>query len=210
MRSLIALIATLVVTFVAACGSEPQIVEADAAVTSPPPPPAEASEQLPPTRFGETVTTSVGLAVPVPEGWVVDEPASSMRLAQLRIPGPAGGDDDGEVVLFYFGPDQGGGVEANLDRWRGQIQQTAAEADTTDIDRRDGPVGAITVLDATGTYVAEVRPGSGQRLNVPGQRLIAAVVETERGPVFFKGVGPEATMASARADFDAMLDALSF
>jgi len=178
-----------------------------------PPPAAEApdepAEPAIATAFGETLATNLGLAIPVPEGWSVEEPASSMRLAQLGVPG-AGGAGEGQVVVYYFGPGQGGGVEANLDRWRGQLEQTEAETAATRIDRFDSAVGPVTLLDAAGTYVAETRPGSGRRLDEPDTRMLAAVVETERGAVFFKGVGPEPTMAAARDELRAMIDALGF
>ena len=54
---------------------------------------------------------------------------------------------------------------------------------------------AVTLLDVPGTYVASVRPGSSERLNKPGFRLLAAVVETPIGPFFFKLTGPARTVA---------------
>jgi len=53
----------------------------------------------------------------------------------------------------------------------------------------------ITLVDVSGTYVAEVTPGSAERLNKPGFRQRAAVIETAEGPYFIKLVGPAATVA---------------
>ena len=50
-------------------------------------------------------------------------------------------------------------------------------------------------MDVSGTYVAEVTPGSAERFNKPGFRQLAAVVETPDGPHFVKVVGPAATVA---------------
>ncbi len=52
----------------------------------------------------------------------------------------------------------------------------------------------LTTLDLTGTYVAEVRPGSAEYHNKVGYRLIAAVVETPGGPYFVKLTGPADTV----------------
>ena len=41
---------------------------------------------------------------------------------------------------------------------------------------------AVTQLDVSGIYAAEVRPGSRMRYHKPGYRLKAAVVETPAGP----------------------------
>ena len=41
-----------------------------------------------------------------------------MRAATYTTGGDA---EPGEVAVFYFGPGQGGGVQANIDRWIGQF-----------------------------------------------------------------------------------------
>ena len=56
-----------------------------------------------------------------------------------------------------------------------------------------------------GTYVAAVRPGAAERLDKPGYRLLAAVVETPLGPYFFKLTGPARTIARWDAAFDSSL-----
>ena len=43
-----------------------------------------------------------------------------MRRAQYRVPGSAG---DGEGVVYYFGPGQGGGPMENAHRWAGMFKQ---------------------------------------------------------------------------------------
>src|SRR5262245_1757912 len=41
----------------------------------------------------------------LPEGWEQEPPSSNMRIAQARIPRSAGDGEDGELGVFYFGPD---------------------------------------------------------------------------------------------------------
>jgi hypothetical protein len=47
----------------------------------------------------------------------------------------------------------------------------------------------------------------GPSTSVPGQRLLAAVVEGTGGPWFFKLTGPDATVQAARDPFLAMIKA---
>jgi hypothetical protein len=131
-----------------------------------------------------------------PEGWVAKAPASSMRVAEFTLPKAAGDAEDASLGVFFFGG-QGGSVDANLDRWIGQMTQPDGRA-SKDVARttRLSPRGLpITLVDLTGTYVAEVSPGSTERFNKPGFRLRAAVIETKEGPYFVKLTGPEKTVA---------------
>ena len=66
----------------------------------------------------------------------------------------------------------------------------------------------VTMVDVSGTYVAEVRPGAAEHYNKPGFRLRAAVVETPRGPYYIKLTGPAKTVAAADADYMALLTSL--
>jgi hypothetical protein len=132
-----------------------------------------------------------------PPGWVSKAPASSMRVAEFTLPRAQNDAEDAELTVYFFGG-QGGTVQANLDRWIGQMAQPAGRpfkdaAKTTTLQTRTGL--KVSLVDVAGTYVAEVKPGSTERFNKPGFRLRAAVVETTRGPYFVKLTGPAATVA---------------
>jgi hypothetical protein len=62
----------------------------------------------------------------------------------------------------------------------------------------------VTLLDVSGTMQPS-NMGTGPETPQPGWRMLAAVVEGPGGPWFFKATGPEATLAAARDDFEAML-----
>ncbi len=141
-----------------------------------------------------------------PAEWIEEPGASPMRVAQFRLPRVPGDPEDGELVVFYFGGG-GGTVEANLERWIGQMEQPDGRssfeiASTTAFDANGLDV---TLLDVPGTYVAAVRPGAAERLDKPDFRLLAAVVETPAGPWFFKLTGPARTIARWDAPFGAFL-----
>jgi hypothetical protein len=165
-------------------------------------PQSEASPPAAPTGAETTATDGAVIVVPgarfaAPAGWILREPSSSMRLAEAEIPG-----DGGPAVLtvFFFGPGGGGGTEANLQRWAGQI---AAETDPV---RAGFEVDGYTVstIAVEGTLQPS-RMGTGPTEAVPGSKLVGAVVEGPGGPWFFKMTGPAATVASAEHEFEAML-----
>ncbi len=140
-----------------------------------------------------------GIAFTLPEPWREEPPSSSMRMAQAIIPGPAG---DGQLTIFFFGVGGGGGIEANLQRWAGQVQINDGEEpfrDTFDA----GPF-KVHYMELGGTILPS-RMGTGPTTAQPNQRLMGAVVEGPGGPWFFKATGPEATMDSQRAAFKKML-----
>jgi hypothetical protein len=136
------------------------------------------------------------LAYDAPSDWIQQSANSPMRVTEFQLPRVPGDAEDGELVVFYFGG-SGGSVDANLERWISQMEQpdgrSSFEVAATTGFEANGL--AVTLLDVPGTYVASVRPGSSERLNKPGFRLLAAVVETPIGPFFFKLTGPARTVA---------------
>jgi hypothetical protein len=133
----------------------------------------------------------------VPAGWILQPVTSSMRVADFKLPKGASDPEDATVTLYFFGTQQGGGVDANMDRWIGQMEQPDGKpskqvAKTTTWNSHGFKV---SVVDVSGTYVAETAPGSGQHLNKPGFRQIAAVVETPNGNYYVKCTGPAKTVA---------------
>src|SRR5262245_22132927 len=159
------------------------------------------------TLAADTVRTEAGgLRFAVPSGWTRVPAPSDVRAAQWRIPRAASDSTDGEVVLFFFGKGKGGSVQDNLDRWYAQVTEPDGRAsrDAGVVTSRTVNGLRVTSLDVPGTY----RPspmGGGAAEPRPGSRLLAAVIEGDDGPWFFRAVGPDATIAAAKAAFEAML-----
>jgi len=156
------------------------------------------------------VAFAPSLKFDVPAGWVSKTPSSSMRLAEFVLAKTGADSEDATVTVYYFGG-QGGTVQANLDRWMGQLAQPDGRASkdiarTTTLQSSTGL--KVTLVDVSGTYVAEVTPGSAERFNKPGFRQIAAVVETPSGPHFVKVIGPAATVAKWESSAMAFLRSL--
>jgi len=126
-----------------------------------------------------------------------------MRQAQFRLAPIAGDHQAAEVNVFYFGPASGGGVEANLQRWVGQIENGTEPV--RDRFTAGGMTGHTVALD--GSYKAGgMRPmgddGGGAK---PGYRLVGVVLEGPRGSLFFKLTGPEATARAMEEGLMAMV-----
>ena len=151
---------------------------------------------------GATVTTGT-FRFALPATWRREQPSSGMRLAQAVLPGRTPGTaGPGELAVFHFGAGQGGGVEANFERWLGQVEQAAGSVP----ERGDFAVDSfkVTWIDARGTLLPSTM-GSGPTTPQPGFRLLGAVVEGPGGPWFFKVTGPESTLQSEREAFFGLL-----
>lgn len=156
--------------------------------------------------------TSAGtLRFTAPPEWTVREPASSMRVAEFTLPRSPADREDGELVVYFFGG-SGGSVDANLERWIGQMQQPDGRPSKDRARRTERQVNGlgVTMLDVSGTYVAEVRPGSTERHNKPRFSMRAAVVTTPKGPYFVKAVGPAETMGRWNDAFEKFIASLRF
>jgi hypothetical protein len=146
-----------------------------------------------------------------PSGWLTRTASSTMRVAEFVLPGRDAAAGSAELVIYYFAGG-GGSVDANIQRWLGQMQQPDGRA-TSDIAARDAKTInglKVSLLDVSGTYVAEVRPGATEKHNSPGFRMRTAVVETPRGPYYLKLVGPAAIVETWNASFNEFLASLKF
>ncbi|MCC7261061.1 MAG: hypothetical protein IT369_00930 [Candidatus Latescibacteria bacterium] len=146
-----------------------------------------------------------GMSVVMPEGWKSMVPSSSMRTAEYLLPGEGGA--DASLVVFYFGPDQGGSVEANIDRWYGQFTQPDGKSTKERSQRSEKTVGnlKVTLVDINGTYTGGGM-GGGSPAAQTGYRMLGAIVVAPRGPYFFKLVGPAAVVARWTSSFDQYVD----
>ena len=130
-----------------------------------------------------------------------------MRVAQFLLPHANGDADDAELVVYYFGQGGGGGVEANIGRWVGQMQQPDGKPSSAVAKRETRHVNGLTValLDVSGTYIAETAPGASTHHNNTGYRLRAGVVETAAGPYYIKLTRPQRTVAKWDQAFNAFV-----
>src|ERR1700704_1901997 len=101
------IVAITALAFVCAgCSKQSVAVQPSASATKP----AASSAQTSQLPAGE-------VHYKAPEGWVVEKPSSEMRLAQYKLPKADGDSEDALLIVYYFGPGQGGTPEANIERW---------------------------------------------------------------------------------------------
>jgi hypothetical protein len=151
-----------------------------------------------------------GLQLEAPSDWDKVAPSSGMRAAEWTLAAVAGDPEEARVIVFYFGKGGGGGGEANLERWYGQFKKPDGSPARGQAVVRKVDAGRLTITraDIAGTYVAEVRPGAGERHHKPDFRMIAAIVEGGEGPWYIRLLGPKATVAKWEKSFDGFLDSL--
>jgi len=133
----------------------------------------------------------------LPKAWEKQDPSSSMRIAQAAIPGPGG---PGEFAVFFFGPGGGGSVDANIERWVGQMETS----DHPKPETFESGGMKVTWVDVKGTMKPS-QMGMAPSAPLTDARLYGAVVEGPGGPWFFKATGSNKTLAPQRDAFVAML-----
>ena len=122
-----------------------------------------------------------------PESWVKNRPRNQFVAAEFGLPRAEGDDDDGRLTISLAR----GGVEANINRWRGQFETGLARQSQEDLQ----VVGTtITVVDFSGTYNDQQGPfAPGEKRE--GYRMIGAIIPVDGQLHFIKAYGPEQTLA---------------
>jgi hypothetical protein len=129
--------------------------------------------------------------LPVPANWTPQMPSSEMRLAQFTIRSEGGSAD---AAVFYFGQGSGGSVEENTKRWASQFLDDAGKPATPKLEKGTASGMPVTWVALDGRYARGV--GSGpQGAPKAKQSLRVAVIETDRGNLFFQLWGDEAAIA---------------
>jgi len=132
-----------------------------------------------------------------PNGWNWIPPTSTMRKAQLEVPGT--NQEKADITFFHFGPGQGGGVQANVNRWFGQFQG----GPTSQREVAEGRT-RIYYVQATGTFQSGMPGGPTKPLE--NYALLGAILTDEQsGDVFVKMTGPKTTVDSASTLFQEMI-----
>ena len=152
--------------------------------------------------------TLAGVTFTPPSAWT-DQGASGMRQASYAF-GPVEGDaDSATVTVFYFGETGGGDVDANIQRWIGQMSDHASGGPCTDVQKSDMdvhgmPIHAVSVAGDYNLSMGGPMMG-GPKTKKEGYFMSAVVLEGPQGNVFFKLTGPEKTAKAMNDGFMAMM-----
>jgi hypothetical protein len=153
------------------------------------------------TLAAQAPVTLLGYRSTAPATWRQTPSSSSMRLAQFTIPGSRASEVAAEVVVYYFGPDQGGSVEANLARWKGQFSSPDGRPVYERIAKDNGGTFPMTIAEYRGTYARGIGQGNAAAAK-PNQVLVAVIAETPKGALFFQLFGD---IAQATPHTDALV-----
>lgn len=182
-------------------------------------PPEPTASQAPPSPFLSSqpklqpspVATPLGSAQQEPMRITWEDPPSfkrvpppnPMRKASFVVPRVEGDPADGDISVSYFGPGQGGSIDANVDRWVKQF----ADVKPSDVRRADREANGLrqhTVELDSGSFAGM---GSADKAKA-NYGLIGAIIETPSGTYFFKLTGPSKTVRHAKAEFYKLLDSI--
>jgi hypothetical protein len=144
-----------------------------------------------------------GLKWSAPSAWT-SQGRTSMRAATYVLPAAPGDEGSAECVVYFFGAGQGGSVEANLDRWKGQFTEPGGKPAAAKVEKRTVHGLPVTMIESGGDYSGMGGP------TAPGgvkhhYSLLGAIVEGPGGTVFIKFAGPEKTVAANRRHFEDLI-----
>jgi hypothetical protein len=150
-----------------------------------------------------TSRASVTLKYTAPDTWQKEPPKGPLRVDQYRLPRAPGDLEDAELAVF--GSNIGGGVEANVQAWRGQFSLPDGQPIPDEgvvLQRLDVNDLKITVVDIAGRYTPRaMMPEAAPPASKDGYRMLGAIVETPGGARFFKAIGPAETIGNHREEF---------
>jgi hypothetical protein len=146
-----------------------------------------------------------GLKWTAPTGWKT-EAQRPMRAATYTVSSAAGDTTNAECVVYFFGTGQGGSVEANIDRWKGQILGSDGKPADAKITKRRIHGLPVTTIDSSGDYTGMGGPMAASKSVLANYRLLGAIVEGPNGNVFIKFTGTAKTIAAHQSEFEQLLN----
>jgi hypothetical protein len=137
-----------------------------------------------------------------PAQWEWVSTTSMMRKAELKVMDQESG-GNAEIVFFHFGPGDGGGTQANVERWfrmfREPRDQIAARSEEVKVGRHE-----VTYVQAQGTYMSGM-PG-GPQTPLANHGLVGAIIESRAGNVFVRLTGPKEFAERLVPEFKKMIE----
>jgi hypothetical protein len=220
-RSSIVVASTFVAAALAACGEAPAPrppapnvvpssgVDVQAASPTASTPAAVAESNVDPSTWRVSSSADdaqwlevAGFRAPKPASWVWTKPSMQFRTLQYTVPGEGDSTKQAELIVSVFVAGDGGPLDANIDRWRGQFRQEGKPVEAIRSSKTVGPL-KVELVELEGEFMAMGAPAP--KANT---LQLAAIVQAEGRNVFFRLVGPKETVEANRAAFDAMVEGL--
>jgi hypothetical protein len=109
-----------------------------------------------------------------------------------------------DADFYHFGAGEGGAIEANVSRWKGQFQP-AEGTEAIKFERKQYTFGQrkATLVFIKGTFLSGGMFAA--KTPQPGSAMIGAILESEQGNVFVKFTGPEKDVDASKDAFMKLL-----
>jgi hypothetical protein len=133
----------------------------------------------------------------VPPGWK-EQPLSEMRLASFKAEGSNGESADISISSF---PGDAGGLESNINRWRGQVHQAGLDEESL------AKTMERTTVDGVPVVLVDVQTPEGTQ---KPDRIIGAVLRTADRTWFVKMTGSPATLQAQAENFKQFVNSFRF
>ena len=134
----------------------------------------------------------------LPSTWIEEEPSSSMRIIQFSPKN----NNDLIIAGFYFG-NRNNMVEANINRWKSQFTEVE------NYSKKEFASGKAILVEIKGIHKNRPSEMVKDFETAPGYKTIAAIVSTDKGPYFFKLVGPVKEVNKELKNFEDFLASYS-
>lgn len=122
-----------------------------------------------------------------------------MRTAEYIVPGE-GDADAAEIVVFFFGPGQGGDIQPNIDRWQQQFLTEDDQLPEPIVTKHETDGMPVTIVELEGRFRAMGAPSY-----LPDRKAIQTIIDADVGRVFVRLVGPRETVDRHHAAFQEMI-----
>ena len=113
------------------------------------------------------------------DDWKAKDRARPMSQGSLTIKPTLDADVELEAVdadFYHFGKGQGGSIEANIERWKGQF------SGTPEMSEEDLADGKIKLIHLKGTFLSG--PPFGEKTPMENYAVLGAILPSEEGAVF--------------------------
>ena len=131
------------------------------------------------------------------KGWKKKTPRVNIIEAEFAIPKLEGDAADGRLTVMA----SGGGVKANVDRWKGQFSKT----EKSSVTKQKVGDFEVHIVDISGTFKDQRGPFAPATMR-KDYRMMGAIIVMEDGPDYFaKLYGPQKTIEKNAKGFMAFV-----
>jgi hypothetical protein len=143
-----------------------------------------------------------GFRAPKPASWVWTKPSVQFRTLQYAVAGDGDSTQSADFIVSVFLAGDGGPLDANIERWRSQFRVGDKPPEVIRSTKTLGPL-QIELIELAGEYLS-----MGAVAPRADYLQLAAIVQANGRNVFFRLVGPKATVEANREAFMTLVDGI--